>query len=178
MEKICIVKRRKKDVELVFSGFTKPEEKECKDEKPPVYTVSDVRFESESDGGNGRTGMFGERRFSVELTPAQTAGFQSMDWLTHFWGAKKERASFDVLNEQNKIVFNFHFKTIPSISMLSNKDVCHMLGVSASFLKHLVREGKIKSHKMGRLRRFALDDVLEYLCDTAWTGATEDGRKG
>lgn len=47
--------------------------------------------------------------------------------------------------------------------MLDSKGVCQMLQVSRSFLSRLIRTEQIKSYKMGRLRRFLLEDVLEYL---------------
>ena len=38
-----------------------------------------------------------------------------------------------------------------------------MLQISKSFLIRLVKGKKIKSYKFGRLRRFLLTDVIEYL---------------
>jgi excisionase family DNA binding protein len=38
-----------------------------------------------------------------------------------------------------------------------------MLQVSRSFLQKLVHGNKIKSYKLGRMRRFLLEDILEYL---------------
>jgi len=38
-----------------------------------------------------------------------------------------------------------------------------MLQISKSFLQKLVNEKKINSYKLGRRRRFLLEDILEYL---------------
>jgi excisionase family DNA binding protein len=168
MEKICIVKRRKKDVELVFSGFDGVEPQSVREEgQTPAYTVTDVCFGTDKGMTSGAADFVGERRFSVELTPAQATSFQSVDWLTRLGGAKRERAGFDVVKEKGKIVFNFNFKTVPPVALLSGKDVCRMLAVSSSFLKNLVRSEEIRSYKIGRLRRFSLDDILGYLCEAA-----------
>ncbi len=40
-----------------------------------------------------------------------------------------------------------------------------MMQVSAGFLMKLVREKKLKSYKLGRLRRFSFQDVLNYLTE-------------
>jgi len=47
--------------------------------------------------------------------------------------------------------------------MIAPNQVCQMLQVSRSFLQKLVHENKIKSYKLGRMRRFLLEDILEYL---------------
>lgn len=38
-----------------------------------------------------------------------------------------------------------------------------MLQISRSFLTKLIKAGQMKSYKLGRLRRFLLEDILEYL---------------
>jgi excisionase family DNA binding protein len=65
--------------------------------------------------------------------------------------------------EDGQIVFNLHLKQIYSADMLNSKDVCRMLQVSRSFLAKLVRTGQVNSYKIGKLRRFLLEDILEYL---------------
>jgi len=39
----------------------------------------------------------------------------------------------------------------------------HFAQISKSFLRKLIRTRRIKSYKLGRLRRFSLEDILEYL---------------
>jgi excisionase family DNA binding protein len=166
MEKICIVKRRKKDVELVFSGFDNREQpaERRRETDLPAYTVSDVHFSAAGGGVEAGNDFSGERRFSVELTPAQAASIQSLDFFTYLSGAKRKRAGFDFFEEEKKIVFNFNFTAVPAVTMLSGKDVSRMLSVSRSFIRGLVRSGTMKSYKIGRLRRFLLDDILDYMC--------------
>ena len=65
--------------------------------------------------------------------------------------------------EDGRIVFNFRVKTDDTLKMLTVRQVGQMLQVSKSFLIRLVKAKKIKSYKFGRLRRFLLTDVIDYL---------------
>jgi excisionase family DNA binding protein len=65
--------------------------------------------------------------------------------------------------EDGRIVFNFRLKTDETLKMLTVSQVGQMLQISKSFLIRLVKEKKIKSYKFGRLRRFLLSDVIDYL---------------
>lgn len=70
-------------------------------------------------------------------------------------------------SEDGEIVFNFYFKQACVMKMLTGSDVCDMLQVSRAFLAKLVRGGKLRSHKIGRLRRFSPEDVLAHLNESA-----------
>jgi excisionase family DNA binding protein len=65
--------------------------------------------------------------------------------------------------EDGRIVFNFRLKTDETLKMLTVSQVGQMLQISSSFLIRLVKAKKIKSYKFGRLRRFLLTDVIDYL---------------
>jgi len=65
--------------------------------------------------------------------------------------------------EAGRIVFNFRLKTDDTLKLLTMDQVGQMLQVSKSFLIRLVKEKKIRSYKFGRLRRFLLTDVIDYL---------------
>lgn len=47
--------------------------------------------------------------------------------------------------------------------MLKPHEVCDILQVSISTLSKLARSGTIKSSRVGRQRRFSVEDVLYYL---------------
>ena len=47
--------------------------------------------------------------------------------------------------------------------MLKSIHVCQMLQIGKSTLMTLVKSRKIRSYKIGRLRRFLLEDILDYL---------------
>ncbi|MCE5212327.1 MAG: helix-turn-helix domain-containing protein, partial [Deltaproteobacteria bacterium] len=53
------------------------------------------------------------------------------------------------------------------VRMLAPNQVCQMLQVSRSFLQKIIHENRIKSYKLGRMRRFLLEDILEYLSNDA-----------
>ena len=65
--------------------------------------------------------------------------------------------------EDGRIVFNFRLKTDETLKMLTVTQVGQMLQISRSFLIRLVKAKKLKSYKFGRLRRFLLTDVIDYL---------------
>ncbi len=64
------------------------------------------------------------------------------------------------------VFFNFHLSKPESIRLLKTDQVCEMLQVSRRYLTKLIRDKKIKSYKMGGLRRFSLDDVLMFLTES------------
>jgi len=83
-------------------------------------------------------------------------------------GAKADGSSVGVQrSDEGEIVFNFYFKQVYLSRMLTTSDVCTMLQISRAFLSRLVRTGKLKSYKIGRLRRFSLEDILGYLGESA-----------
>jgi excisionase family DNA binding protein len=45
--------------------------------------------------------------------------------------------------------------------MLKPDQVCRMMQISRNSLNRMVKEKKIKSHKIGRLRRFSLKEIIE-----------------
>jgi excisionase family DNA binding protein len=65
--------------------------------------------------------------------------------------------------EQGRIVFTFRLKTDETVKLLTMEQVTQMLQISRSFLIRQVRNKTIRSYKFGRLRRFLLNDVIEYL---------------
>lgn len=65
--------------------------------------------------------------------------------------------------EEGRVTFNFRLKTDETLKMLKPDQVCQMLQISRTFLAQLVRKKSIRSYKFGRLRRFLLADVIDYL---------------
>ena len=54
--------------------------------------------------------------------------------------------------------------------MLTAKEICQMLQVSRHTLDRIVRTGCIKSYRVGRLRRFSAEDIMDYLANGFGTG--------
>ncbi len=151
MEKICIVKRRKKDW---------PEEQETVLGFPEgiahahITGVAYAEITRESENAE-------ERSVSVQLTPEQSEIILSKDLL-----CVGVPHSIQMLKEEPKdgrLIFNFHFKSVYTTKMLNTRDACAMLQISRGLLVKITKEGKLQSYKIGRLRRYLLEDILIYL---------------
>lgn len=125
MEKICIVKRRKRDFGPVVEPIAQP----------------------------------GGQVLSMELTAEQAEMLRSRTYLHHLFDEGKEP----------RIFFNLHFRNAFPIKILKPGDVCEILQVSRGTLGKLARAGAIKCYRIGRLRRFSMEDVMEYLSGTFGT---------
>lgn len=101
---------------------------------------------------------------SINLTPEQCDLLKSSRYVEYFLDGDATGVSLDIQrNTEGQIIFNFQFKKVSTLRMLKAKHVCQMLQVSNSLLMNLVKSKKIRSYKVGRLRRFFMQDVLDYL---------------
>ncbi len=152
MEKKCIVKRRNS-----ISSRLRQNRTFIPVNNGEVYGRADYAFENIADDESDN--------LSLNLTPEQSELMQSNEHLNSF--ADHESKSF-VLNMKKvngQTFLNFNFGEADSMRLLKTKEACSMLQVSTSFLMKLVREKKLKSYKLGRLRRFSFQDVLNYLTE-------------
>ncbi len=152
MEKICIVKRRNS-----ISSRLRQNRTFMPVNNGEVFGGVDYAFENVADDVSDN--------LSLNLTPEQSELMQSNEHLNSF--ADHESKSF-VLNMKKvngQTFLNFNFGEADSMRLLKTKEACSMLQVSTSFLMKLVREKKLKSYKLGRLRRFSFQDVLNYLTE-------------
>jgi excisionase family DNA binding protein len=173
MEKLCIVKRRKRRIpgfELVPDLQTQAEMASCFREN--VYDLlsysanNQFNVKKAADSAPRPLPETSENVVSLHLTAEQCDSILS----GNFEGYLAEGVSYAMNletkhHEDGHITLNLHFDTLRNHSMLKFEHVCGMLGVSRSFLKKLVKAKTLKSYKLGRLRRFSLDDVLEYLTE-------------
>ena len=150
MGKICIVRRRKRgpcepaDIVPSMNGRIGSERR------------YDSVFQEIVSGGEGS--------ITVRLTRDQANFIRSHRHFDRLLGGAGEGVQVDIAQgPEGSIVFNFSFRQVHTVKMLSLKDVCAMLSVSRWFLARLVREERIRSYKIGRLRRFSLADILEYI---------------
>jgi excisionase family DNA binding protein len=101
---------------------------------------------------------------SVNLTPEQYDLVKSNRYVKYFLNGDSTGVSLDIQKHtEGQIIFNFQFKKVDIVRMLKAKHVCQMLQISNSLLMNLVKSKKIRSFRVGRLRRFLLQDVLDYL---------------
>ncbi len=130
MEKICIVKRRKRDDGTAF--------------QPPAEMA-------DTDSGV----------VSIELTDEQMGMVRQCN--TWFKNLLQE-------GKTPQVFFNLNFKNAFPFKMLKTRDVSEILQVSSSTVQRLAKTGAIKAYRVGRAKRFSLEDVMAYLSATCETG--------
>lgn len=166
MKKILIVKRRKKESQTnngqSLTGNPSVFEPNQSSEiflNDPVPISHDSKDENAVSDKSDR-----DQTLSFALTPEQTEFIRSNADVASLLESAPHEITVDVEQvDGGGIFFHFHVQKFQGIRMLKTDEVCRMLQVSKSFLMMLVRENRIKSYKIGRLRRFSLEDILEYL---------------
>ncbi len=175
MEKLCIVKRRSRITEQGGDSTTTivSQEKEAVVEEHDVQEVANEPAMDKSGSFNihdGDTLIFKEvtgeeeQIFSIQLTPQQSQVVQSMNCIKDLLSGQHHGVKMSMeQTADGKTAFNFHFKPVYTTRMLNAQDVAAMLQISKSMLYRLVKEKGLKSYKVGKLRRFLLEDVVAYL---------------
>ena len=183
MEKICIVKRRKTTAEaslepvveihaasLVASPVSDQEIAGI-EQMPEVSLPGPMIASPESfnihDGDHlifKEVAGEEEQIFSIQLDPEQSQVVQSMNCIKDLLSGRHHGVEMSMeAAPDGSTAFNFHFKPVYTTRMLNVNDVSVMLQVSKSMLYRLVKRKEIKSYKIGKLRRFLLEDVVDYL---------------
>ena len=148
LEKFCIVKRRKQGLEDPFPSILP-----IREEKPDSWqnTPSPTK---ENDSNE-------EPVLSLNLTPMQGRAIRSGGILPILKTDTPKSFNIDLRHEEDgSIIFNFH---LHNFMMLNPLQVCQMMQISRSLLNRMVLEKRIKSYKIGRLRRFFLNDIIKNL---------------
>jgi len=165
MEKICIVRRRIQNPALPEQLSFCIEKEEGK-----LNETADIHpFVPDGNGKQHISPFRGAVRdddhvIRIQLTSDQCKVVQSNGCFNHILGRILGNIDLDLERyEDGQIVFNLHLKQVQKADMLDSKKVCQMLQVSRSFLVRLIKTERLKSYKLGRLRRFLLEDILEYL---------------
>jgi excisionase family DNA binding protein len=181
MEKLCIVKRRSRPEERGEDSTTTivSQEQETIVEEQDVQQIDNEPTLEKANSFNvhdGDTLIFKEvageeeQIFSIQLTPQQSQVVQSMNCIKDLLSGKHHGVKMSMeQTTDGKTAFNFHFKPVYTTRMLNAQDVAVMLQVSKSMLYRLVKEKELKSYKVGKLRRFLLEDVVEYLSGSIQT---------
>ncbi|MGA2525082.1 MAG: helix-turn-helix domain-containing protein [Smithellaceae bacterium] len=140
MEKICIVKRRQQYAHA-----------------DNLQNIPDSKVVEELDDCSGHI-------VSIIMTKEQSDILQKSEYIKDLLDEKKNDPKLDVnLNSEGLIILKLHLNNSLLLRMLRCDQVCQMLQISRSFLQKLIHENKLKSYKIGRLRRFLLEDILEFL---------------
>jgi len=105
---------------------------------------------------------------SITMTKEQSELLKQSEYIKELLSGAKSDSSLDIkINPDGRISLNYHFNDSLLLRMLSPNQVCQMLQISRSFLQKIINEKKLNSYKLGRMRRFLLEDILEYLSSDA-----------
>jgi excisionase family DNA binding protein len=181
MEKFSIVKRRRKESLELFGGRPSGIGMQVLPENELIEIPSSILKRS-SDNVEKETFAIDEcdedidETISINLTPDQYALVKSSRYVKYFLNGDSSGVSLDMQRHRDgQIIFNFQFKKVETVKMLKSGHVCQMLQISNSSLIKLVKSKKIKSYKIGRLRRFLLQDILDYLSRSEEVFASSGG---
>lgn len=101
---------------------------------------------------------------SIIMTKEQSDLLKQSEYIKELLNGIKSDPAMDIkLTPDGRLSLNYRFNDSLMLRMLAPNQVCQMLQVSRSFLQKIIRENKIKSYKLGRMRRFLLEDILDYL---------------
>ncbi len=164
MEKICIVKRRQQNtLNEIKATMPNGQTFNHNSERGQNNIVSNTSPLPQNDivkEFNNESGHV----ISITMTNEQSSLLQSSDYIRDLLSGRMIDPSLYLnCNPDGKIIFNFCPHESPTVRMLRFDQVCQMLQISRSFLQKLVQNKILKSYKLGRLRRFAMEDILEYL---------------
>ena len=169
MEKICIVKRRREyaqtEVKLILPDNQR-------DTLPSEIALSSIAINNNPEFSDKKiVEKFMDKSssvISITMTKEQSALLQQSEYIKELLSGAKSDPSLDIkLTHDGRISLNYHFNDSLLLRMLSSNQVCQMLQISRSFLRKIINENKLNSCKLGRMRRFLLEDILEYLSNDA-----------
>lgn len=153
MEKICLVKRRNKSIQENGRESPLALRNNFSTQRNKFYEFKELNKDE-------------NKILSFGLTPEQCELLRSNCYFQSLLSGTENTLSLNLeQHNEGQFVFKFHLQKDKSLRLLKPKHVCQMLQISSSFLRKLVKADKIKSYKLGRLRRFSLEDVLVYLTE-------------
>jgi hypothetical protein len=143
MEKISIVKRRKADDSNTTEKYVGDSVRKVIEQKPVenntgtvnAYELLDYPLKNKNDPQD--INISGTNPYEIEIKKMES--------------------------EDGKIILNLNFASVQPQRMLTSADVCMMLKISKYLLRRLVKEKDIVCYKVGKLKRFLLDDILTYI---------------
>lgn len=165
MDKICIVKRRREAVRddgpvLEMAGRGLPG-------GPVGIPFDSIRPVPPADGPGNGSALPSESvkvfTVSIDSQPGIVDGDGGEVRYFFCKGNRGLRVHAEKDGDGREIKLYLHFNNICTFRLLDGKEVCRILQVSRSFLKRLTARGELRGCKIGRMRRYLLEDVLEYV---------------
>ncbi len=179
MEKICIVRRRKENIQGVGRGAGDIADKEMMpNQRFGVVLSQAVRSDIRTQGRETAPAdeLVGDQNkmISFDLTSDQCELIRSGNFSQYLSSGISRGTALTVQQQEDgQISLNFYFDRVNTLRMLKPKHVCEMLQISGGFLRKLVKTKKLKSYKIGGLSRFSLEDILEFLARNESLGNSE-----
>ena len=177
MEKICIARRRKdiQQIGMVASATSLYET--AVDQRMSLVSPHLVQGDAGlHDWGKASPIKVAEGKnemISFDLTSEQCNSIKSGGFAHYLSHGISKGAAVDVKQrEDGHIRLSFYFNRINDPRFLKSRDVCDMLQISRSCLGNLIRNKKLKSYKVGRIRRFLMEDIMEYLTGNEYFEST------
>jgi hypothetical protein len=99
---------------------------------------------------------------SLKLTQEQIKTIRSNSSLMSVFNGELT-GGVELKYREDPITIKFEFEPLAPVRLLMSEEVEQMLRISNGYLKTIVRDGKLKSYKIGKGRRYMLEDVLSYL---------------
>ena len=169
MEKICIAKLRQR---MAYPGHRdKAFGQETRSGEERRLTGCSFEAYDENDNAGRKTDT-ADRTISLLLTQEQMGTLRSNRHLASLLSGEHAKGFAAMQHRDEPIVIKFEFESIPPVRFMKVEEVIQMLRISKSNLNRIVKEGKLKSYKFGRLRRIMLTDILSYLEDHREVTAT------
>lgn len=169
MEKICIVQLRKR-----IANPTGPE-KGIGPEAPLAGSLRRAGLPaeagkpfspgggSEAQGGAADPQADPRRTVCLTLTPEQTRILRSDPRLVSSLGERPGERYQALLPPDDTLVIELQFESVTPTRLLKIDEVVQMLRIGKGTVNKLIKQGKLKCYRFGRLRRILLDDVLTFL---------------
>ena len=100
---------------------------------------------------------------SLKLTQEQVKAIKSRSSLLSIFNGELTGGSAELKYRDEPVTIKFELEQLAPVRLLMSEEVVQMLRISNGFLKTIVRDGRLKSYKVGKGRRYMLEDVLSYL---------------
>jgi hypothetical protein len=124
----------------------------------PHKTVQNITPDADKKTGSGET-------VCLTLTQDQIKTIKSSSGLQSVFNGELAGGHAELNYRDEPITIKFECEPLSPVRLLMSEDVIQMLRISNGFLKTIVRAGKLKSYKVGKGRRYMLEDILAYLAE-------------
>lgn len=101
----------------------------------------------------------------LTLTQEQIKTIRSSSGLQSVFNGELAGRQAELNYRDQPITIKFACEPLAPVRLLMTEEVTQMLRISSGFLKTIVRDGKLKSYKVGKGRRYMLEDILAYLAE-------------